>query len=54
MDARVYRVVKACPLCANDVKGNPESLFYCKDCNVRFRLEHLVMDKHERALNAPK
>ncbi|MFH1649803.1 MAG: hypothetical protein ABIA93_04600 [Candidatus Woesearchaeota archaeon] len=48
--SNVYRVIKACPICEGDVKGAPEILFYCKPCNLRFRLEHLNLEEHEKAL----
>lgn len=36
------RVHKGCPLCENDVLGTSETGYYCKECNVIFRKEHIV------------
>jgi len=35
----------ACPICHSDVKGNDIFLYFCKNCNILFRKEDLVLDK---------
>ncbi|MFH1399104.1 MAG: hypothetical protein ABIG95_03255 [Candidatus Woesearchaeota archaeon] len=32
----IITVVRGCPLCNGDVKGNREAKFYCKLCNILF------------------
>ncbi|MDO8740856.1 MAG: hypothetical protein Q7J54_04780 [Candidatus Woesearchaeota archaeon] len=30
---------KACPLCGSDIKGNEKILYYCKRCNLLFKIK---------------
>jgi transcription initiation factor TFIID TATA-box-binding protein len=32
-----------CPICASDVKGDDEHLFFCKNCSILYKREHLAM-----------
>ena len=34
----------ACPICHSDVKGDETYLYFCKQCNILFRKEDLVLD----------
>ena len=36
---------KACPICHNDVKGNDMYLYFCKQCNIIYRKEDLILTK---------
>ena len=35
---------KACPICHGDVKGDETYLYFCKQCNILFRKDDLVLD----------
>lgn len=43
----VENVIKACPLCGGDVKGNKKYRYYCKDCNILFTKKELVASKEQ-------
>jgi hypothetical protein len=44
-EANIETVRNACPICHGDVKGNEIFLYFCKQCNILFRREDLVLDK---------
>jgi hypothetical protein len=37
----IETIIQGCPICASDVKGNDQYLFFCKTCNVLFHRKHL-------------
>jgi uncharacterized protein YbaR (Trm112 family) len=37
----VFVVKSSCPICHGDVKGNTYIKYYCKNCNLLFRIEDL-------------
>jgi len=38
----VEKIVKACPLCGGDVKGNKQYRYFCRDCNILFTKKELL------------
>ena len=44
----IETIEKACPVCANDVKGSDTYLFFCIKCNFLFRREELFLENPER------
>ncbi len=50
----IFVLQKSCPLCSDDVKGNAYYGFFCKECNVLFRPEHVGMTKEKLARLAKK
>ncbi|MGV8151249.1 MAG: hypothetical protein ACP5NV_05985 [Candidatus Woesearchaeota archaeon] len=44
----IETIDKACPVCAQDVKGNDTYLFFCKKCNILFKREELFLENPER------
>jgi hypothetical protein len=44
-ESNIETVQKGCPICHSDVKGNDIYLYFCKECNILFKREDLVLDK---------
>lgn len=44
-DSSIETIEKACPICHSDVKGNDTYLYFCKQCNILFKKEDLVLNK---------
>ncbi|MGV8086091.1 MAG: hypothetical protein ACP5N1_00535 [Candidatus Woesearchaeota archaeon] len=43
-ETNLETVYNGCPICGMDVKGNNVYLYFCKNCNILFRKEDLVLD----------
>ncbi len=47
---RVFVIKNACPLCGGDVVGNENVDYYCKHCNMLFKLKDLRKEAVEEFL----
>ncbi|RJQ15617.1 hypothetical protein C4573_05665 [Candidatus Woesearchaeota archaeon] len=41
----VRTILKGCPLCNQDVKGNDKDTFFCKHCNLLYKKKELQVSK---------
>ncbi len=40
-------IIKACPLCGGDVKGNKEYKYYCRSCRILFTRKELAASREQ-------
>jgi len=43
----IETIKEGCPICKGDVKGNDTYMFYCKQCNILFRKDELLLGKSQ-------